>query len=169
MRRILAIGIVAAAAAAAAQTPARDQLARGQALWDQRLSKSAIAALEAATHDQETAAAAHEALGRLYTYKGWLQDNVIPGWHDEPSVRERALAELKAAVAADPTRASAQEALRTAEGYAAAEKVDPAAPRPEIRALDAKLQSFQTTGSDPKSGSAPATVSDIVAAIDTRA
>ena len=65
------------------QTPAREQLARGQALWDQRLSKSAIAALEAAARDKETAAAAHEALGRIYTYKGWLQDNVLPGWHDE--------------------------------------------------------------------------------------
>ena len=130
--------------AASAQTPAREQLARGQMLWDQRLSKSAIAALEAATRDAETAAAAHEALGRLYTYKGWLQDNVIPGWHDEPSVRAKALAELKAAVAADPNRASAQEALRAAEGYAAADAVDPAPTRPEIRALDAKLQSYAT-------------------------
>ena len=63
---------------------------------------------------------AHEALGRLYTFKGWLADNVYPGWHDEPSVREKALAELRAAVAADPNRASAREALRTAEQYAAA-------------------------------------------------
>ena len=40
----LAMGV----AAGRAQTPAREQLARGRALWDQRLSKSAVAALEAA-------------------------------------------------------------------------------------------------------------------------
>ena len=51
-------------------------------------------------------------------------------------VRAKAIAELKASIAADPARASAQEALRTAEGYAAADAVDPAPPRPEIRALD---------------------------------
>src|SRR5215510_16286238 len=107
---IILAALLAPAAGASAQT-AREQLARGQALWDQRLSKSAIAALEAAARDRATAAEAHEALGRLYTYKGWLQDNVLPGWHDEPPFRERALVELRAAVAADPARASAQRAL----------------------------------------------------------
>ena len=141
-RSLLIVGAIATAAAGAiAQTPSpREQLARGQALWEQRLAKSAIAALEIAARDNVTAAEAHEALGRLYTYKGWLQDNVMPGWHDEPSVRAKAIAELKASIAADPTRASAQEALRTAEGYAAADAVDPAPPRPEIRALDQRLQ-----------------------------
>ena len=149
-RTFLIVGMLATVAAGAiAQTPAREQLARGQALWDQRLAKSAIAALEIAARDKETAAAAHEALGRIYTYKGWLQDNVMPGWHDEPSFRARAIAEFKAALAADPSRASAQEALRTAEGYAAAEAVDPAPPRPEIRALDQRLQSYQTKGDAP--------------------
>src|SRR5262249_33562345 len=144
-KALVGIGVaIAAVASARGQTPAREQLARGQALWDQRLSKSAIAALETAARDKETAAAAHEALGRIYTYKGWLQDNVLPGWHDEPSFRERALVELRAAVAADPARASAQQALKDAEGYAAADAVDPAPPRAEIRALDAKLQSYQT-------------------------
>jgi len=152
-----------------AQSPARQQLARGNALWDQRLANSAIAALEAAARDRSTAAEAYEALGRLYTFKGWLQDNVFPGWHDEPAYRERALAALKASLAADATRASAQEALRMAEGFAAADRVDPAPPWPEVRALDVKLQSYQTTGSDPKSGSEPATVRDIVAAIEARA
>src|SRR5690348_14148697 len=107
------VGIVAALAvlssAALAQTPAREQLAKGQALWDLRLANSAIAALEAAAKDPSTAAEAHEALGRLYTFKGWLADNVYPGWHDEPSVRPKALMELRAAVAADPNRASAKE------------------------------------------------------------
>src|ERR671934_67183 len=37
-----------AAAAVAAQSDARRELARGVSLWDQRLAKSAIAALEAA-------------------------------------------------------------------------------------------------------------------------
>ncbi len=125
--------------------------------------------MEAAARDRGTAAEAYEALGRLYTFKGWLQDNVFPGWHDEPEYRERALAALKASLAADATRASAQEALRIAEGFAAADRVDPAAPRPEVRALDVKLQSYQTTASDAKSGADPATVNDIVAAIEARA
>jgi hypothetical protein len=139
-----AAAIALAAGAALAQTSAREQLERGKKLWDQRLAKSAIAALEAATRDRSTAAEAHEALGRLYTFKGWLADNVYPGWHDEPSVREKALAELRAAVAADPNRASAREALQIAEQYAAADSVDPAPPRPEIRALDARLQAATT-------------------------
>src|SRR5438874_9693832 len=101
---------VLAAAAAAAQSTARRELARGLAFWDQRLSKSAIAALEAAARDRSTAAEAHEALGRIYTFKGWQEENVFPGWHDEPSFRPKALAELRAAVAAEPGRASALEA-----------------------------------------------------------
>jgi len=164
MRRIffvLAI-VVATAASSLAQTlSARQQLTRGQTLWEQRLSKSAVAALEIAARDKTTAAEAHEALGRLYTYKGWLQDNVLPGWHDEPSVREKAIAELKASIAADPSRASAQEALRTAEGYAAADAVDPAPPRPEIRALDQRLQSYQTKTDAP--------ISEILDALEARA
>jgi peroxiredoxin/tetratricopeptide (TPR) repeat protein len=156
-------GILTAALAAAslsAQTPARDALARGRTFWDQRLSKSAIVALEGATRDRATAAEAHEMLGRIYMFKGWQQESVFPGWHDEPSYRERALTELKAALAADPARASAQEALRTAAGFAAADKVDPAPPREEIKALDAKLESY-------RSASAP--VDEIVAAIEARA
>src|SRR5262245_13837402 len=127
-RLMAAFTLAAAVAAVSAQTPAREQLARGRALWDQRLSKSAITALVAASRDRATAGEAHEVLGRIYTFKGWQQEAVFPGWHDEPSYRERALAELKAAVAADPARASAQDALRVAESFAAAEKVDPAPP-----------------------------------------
>jgi hypothetical protein len=139
-----------------AQSPAREQLARGIAFWDQRLSKSAIAALEAAARDRSTAGEAHEALGRVYTFKGWQEENVFPGWHDEPSFRPKALAELRAAVAADPGRASALEALRIAEAFDAAESVDPAPPRAEIRALDAKI-------------AAAATVSDLLTAVEARA
>ena len=153
---VMAAAVWVTAAGAGAQSPAREQLARGQALWDQRLAKDAIAALEAAARDRSTAAEAHEALGRLYTFKGWQQESAFPGWHDEPSLRERAIAELKAAVAAGPNRGSAQEALKIAEGFAAAEKVDPAPPRPEIKALDAKLQ-------------AAATAADIAAAVEARA
>lgn len=154
------VAVVAALGTASAQTPARDQLARGHALWEQRLSKSAIAAFEAAARDSAAAAEAHEALGRIYTFKGWLQENAFPGWHDEPGFRDRAVAELKAAVAADPARASAQEALRAAEAFMAADKVDPAPPRPDVRALDAKLQAFQALPEAP--------VADVVAAIDAR-
>jgi hypothetical protein len=147
-------------AAPLAQSPAREQLARGRTLWDQRLAQSAIAALEQAARDKETAAEAHEVLGRLYTFKGWQQESVFPGWHDEPAFRALALTELRAAVAADPNRASAQEALRTAEAFAAAEKVDPAPPRDEIKALDAKLESYRTGA---------ASVAEIEAAVDVRA
>jgi len=154
---IAASAVVLTVAAAFGQSPARQQLERGIALWDQRLANSAIAALEIAVKDRGTAAAAHEALGRIYTFKGWQQESVFPGWHDEPGVRSKALAELKAAVAADPARTSAQEALRTAEGFAAAESVDPAPSRPEIKALDARIQ-------------APgASVADVVAAVEARA
>src|SRR5262245_16406664 len=163
-RLATALGITMIAIAAAtlrAQTPAREALAKGKAFWDQRLAKSAIAALEAAARDKSTAAEAHEMLGRIYTFKGWQQESVFPGWHDEPSYRERALAELKAAVAADPSRASTKEALQTAEGFAAAEKVDPAPPRDEIKTLDARLESFRAASS--------ATADEIVAAIEARA
>jgi thiol-disulfide isomerase/thioredoxin len=127
-------------AAVLAQSTAREQLERGTARWEQRLSKSAIEALESAARDPNAAAQAHETLGRIYTFKGWQQESAFPGWHDEPSYREKAIAELKAAVAADPGRASAKEALKTAQDFAAAEKVDPAPPRPEIKALDARLE-----------------------------
>jgi hypothetical protein len=157
---LIAAAVSVSAAGVRAQSPAREQLARGQALWDQRLAKSAIAALEAAARDKSTASEAHEALGRIYTFKGWQADNVFPGWHDEPALRDRALVELRAAIAAGPSRASAQEALRTAETFAAADKVDPAPPRPEIRALDAALQALQTSGSDPTA---------IIAAVEARA
>src|SRR5437660_4202754 len=137
---VMTAAVCMSAAGAFAQTTAREQLARGHAFWDQRLSKSAIAALDAATRDPVTAADAHETLGRIYIFKGWQQEGVFPGWHDEPSFRVRALKEIQAALATDPARASAQEALRTVEQFAAAEKVEPAPPRPEISALDARIE-----------------------------
>jgi hypothetical protein len=153
MRRHLSLALaLATTVGALAQSPGREQLARGKAFWEQRLAKSAIAALEAAAKDPATAAEAHEELGRLYTFKGWLQDNVFPGWHDEPSVRVKAVDELRAAVAADPSRASAKDALGMAEKYSVSEAIDPAPPRPEVRALDAKI----------------ATAPDVVAAVEER-
>src|SRR5262249_38653982 len=146
----LAIAILTATAVSA-QNSARDALQRGQRLWEQRLSRSAIAALETAAADRATAAEAQEALGRLYLFKGWQQEAVFPGWHDEPAFRERAIAALKASLASDPGRASAQDALRTAEGFAAADAVPPAAPRPEVAALDAKLDGLRQTPSAPLS------------------
>jgi len=107
-----------------AESP-REALQRGQHLWEQRLSKSAIAALEVAAADKSTAAEALEALGRIYTFKGWQQEGVFPGWHDEPSYRPKALAALRASLKADPSRPSAQEALRTAESFDAADSVPP--------------------------------------------
>jgi thiol-disulfide isomerase/thioredoxin len=161
---IVTAAVAVLTAAALAQTAAHDRIAQGLSFWDQRLSKSAIASFEAALRDKPTpheAAEIHEALGRIYTFKGWQQEGAFPGWHDEPGLRDRALTELKAAVAADPARASAQEALKIAEGFAAADKVDPAPPGPALRALDQKLQSYQTATGTP--------ISDIVAAIDARA
>jgi hypothetical protein len=160
-----AFAIVAAAAAGivrtSAQTDAAAQLQRARDLWDQRLSNSAIAAAEAATRDRATAAEAYELLGRIYAFKGWRQDNVFPGWHDEPAFRERAVAALKASLAAAPDRASAREALHAVEMAAAAEKVEPAPPRPEIRALDERLQALQNQPG--------ASVDDVVAAVEARA
>jgi hypothetical protein len=158
MQRLSAIVTVllTLAGTPAAQSPPREALVRGERFWDQRLARSAVAALESAARDRVTAAEAHEALGRLYTFKGWQQENVFPGWHDEPSFRAKALSELRAAVAADPSRASAKDALRTAETFDAAESVDPAPPRLEIRAFDAKIASA-------------ANVPDLLAAIEQRA
>jgi thiol-disulfide isomerase/thioredoxin len=154
---LLALGANAAVSQGAGP---QDALKRGQRLWDQRLAKSAIAALETAAADRATAAEALETLGRIYTFKGWQQEGTFPGWHDEPAYRDRALKTLRAAVAADPARASAQEALRTAEGFAAAESVAPAPPRPEVAALDARIDALR------KQPTAP--VADLVAAIDAR-
>src|SRR5262245_28716548 len=137
-----------------------DPLARGRAMWDQRLANGAIAALEAAAKNPKTAAEAHELLGRIYTFKGWQQESVFPGWHDEPGLRDRALGELKAALAAEPGRTSAGDALRTAEAFAAADKVDPAGPRPEVAALDAKLDAVRANSAAP--------LADLLAAIDAR-
>jgi thiol-disulfide isomerase/thioredoxin len=156
---ILTTGILCVTVLAAAQSGGREQLTKGKALWDQRLSKSAIVALEAATKTPATAAEAYEALGRMYTFKGWQQESVFPGWHDEPAYRERALTALRAAVKADPARQSARDALKTAEGFAAADKVDPAPPRPEIQALDAKLDALRL-----KPDSTVAAIADAVAA-----
>jgi tetratricopeptide (TPR) repeat protein len=146
MNRLLLTGALTVLAVASpfaqTQSQAERSLARGKAMWDQRLAKSAITALELAAKDKATAAEAHEMLGRIYTFRGWQQDNVFPGWHDEPGVRVKAIAELKASLAVDPNRTSAQDALKTAEGFAAAAKVDPAPPRPEITELDRKIANF---------------------------
>lgn len=153
--------LVCALAVAMQSAGAGDALARGQKLWDQRLANSAIAALETAVKDPRTAAEAHEWLGRIYTFKGWQQESVFPGWHDEPDVRARAIAELKASVAADPSRASAQEALRVAEGFtASADAVPPAEPRPEVQALSRQLTALGANAATP--------VDAILKAIDAR-
>src|SRR5688572_12207064 len=102
-RTVLAVALLISASLSA-QGDARAQLARGHELWRQRLANSAIAAFDAAARDRADAAEAHEALGRIYLFKGWQQEGVFPGWHDEPEYREKALAELKAALAIDPSR-----------------------------------------------------------------
>src|SRR5471032_1351023 len=112
---VIIAAVCVTVAGVAAQSPAQAQLARGKSLWGQRLSKSAIAALEVAAKDPATAAEANEELGRIYTFKGWQQESVFPSWHDEPAYREKALAVLRASVKAAPARASAKEALATAE------------------------------------------------------
>jgi thiol-disulfide isomerase/thioredoxin len=82
-------------------------------------------------------------------FKGWQQESAFPSWHDEPAYREKALAVLKAAVQADPARASATEALALAEGFAAAEKVDTAPPQPRVKAMDTVLQALLAEGPGP--------------------
>ena len=160
----VAAGLMTAAgfARTPAQTPAQTELVRGRARWGERLSKSAIAALEVAAKDSSTAAEANEELGRIYTFKGWQQEAAFPGWHDEPSARAKALAALQASVKANPSRASAQEALKMAQEFAAAEKVDPAPPQPLIETMDAQLQMLRTATTAPP-------IEIIERAIDVRA
>jgi hypothetical protein len=142
-RTAVAVLVVVTSTVALAQSP-REQLARGHELWRQRLAKGAIASFEAATRDRATAAEAWEALGRIYTFKGWRQEGVFPGWHDEPEYRERAIAALKASLAADPSRTTAADALKEAEGYAASPTVvPPAPPAPDVQALDAQIARFR--------------------------
>ena len=101
--RAFAVVTAVALTTAAAAQPAADALKRGQDLWaQQRLSAGAVAALEEATKDRATAAAAWEALGRIYTYKGWQQEGVFPGWHDETEYRERAIDAFRKSLAAEP-------------------------------------------------------------------
>jgi tetratricopeptide (TPR) repeat protein len=148
----VAIALLLAAAGAAAQSgreplargPARS-LSKGEELWRQRLSKSALAAFEAATRDPATAAAAHEAIGRIYLFKGWQQEGVFPGWHDEPEARERAIEAFKHALAIDPARRGAAEALKQIDAFAAASGVvPPAPPQAEVVALDKQIEAFRT-------------------------
>lgn len=142
--------IIATAAALSAQTTAHEQLTRGYRLWTQRLAASAIAAFEAATRDKTTAAEAWEALGRIYLFKGWQQEGVFPGWHDEPEYREKAITALKASLGADPSRASAAEALKQIEAFAGAPGVvPPAPPSPEVKALDTKIEAFRSAKDAP--------------------
>jgi hypothetical protein len=129
------------------QADARAELANGHRLWGQRLATSAIAAFEAATRDRATAAEAWEALGRIYLFKGWQQEGVFPGWHDETEYRDKAVAAFQAAHEADPGRAAASEGLAQAKALFAAPGVVPAAPpRQEVAALDAKIDACR--GSD---------------------
>jgi hypothetical protein len=122
----------------------QQQLAKGHELWRQRLSKSALEAFQAATRDKATAAEAWEAIGRIYLFKGWQEEGAFPGWHDEPEYREQAVAALEKSLAADPSRASAAEALKQAEAFAASTTaIPPAAPPAEVKALDAKIESFR--------------------------
>jgi hypothetical protein len=156
---LILAAVVVMTAVGGAQNNARDQLARGREAWDQRLTNTAIAALQSATHDPATAAEAHELLGRIYAFKGWQQDNVFPGFHDEPAYREKAIAEFKAAVKADPARFTAREGLRIAEAFAAADKVDPLPPRPIIGQLDGRIEN----GRNPK-----VPISELIEALDAR-
>jgi thiol-disulfide isomerase/thioredoxin len=134
----------AGGALGAQQSTAHDQLTRGKALWDQRLSKSAIEALQTAARDPAVAADAHETLARIYAFKGWQQESTFPGWHDEPEYRARAIEEMKAALAADPQRQSAQLGLRTLQSLEGADAVDPAMKRPEVRVADARIELVRT-------------------------
>ncbi len=159
--RWIAAIVVVSTTAIAAQGNGREQLARGNELWRQRLSKSALEAFEAATRDRATAAEAHEAIGRIYMFKGWQQEGVFPGWHDEPEFRERAIAALEASVAADPSRKTAADALQQARSFAASPGVvPPAPPAPDVVAIDAKIESF--------AGTAPISVAEFDATIDAR-
>jgi hypothetical protein len=156
---ILAVAAAASAIGFAQSSSALEQLARGRQAWDQRLTNTAIAALQEATRDPRTAAEAHELLGHIYAFKGWQQDNVFPGFHDEPEYREKAIAELKASVKAEPQRFTARQALQVAEAYAQADQVEPSRPRPQIIQLDGRIEAGRKKD---------APIDDLVAALDAR-
>ena len=143
--RVSAIAVLLLGTAAAyPQTDAAGQLALAHRLWEQRLSKSAIAAFQAATRDRATAAEAWEGLGRIYMFKGWQQEGVFPGWHDETEYRDKAIAAFEAALTADPARASAAEGLKQARAFVSSPGVvPPAARRPEVTKLDAALDAWR--------------------------
>lgn len=153
MKTAAAVALVAVTAVAAGAQSPQDDLARGHELWRQRLSKSAIAAFEAATRQPAVAAEAWEALGRIYAFKGWRQEGVFPGWHDEPEFRERAIAALEASLDADPARTSAADALKEAEGWAASPGVVPPAPAPpDVQALDGRIARYRDDRDAPLAG-----------------
>ena len=89
------VGIAAALAvlssAALAQTPAREQLAKGQALWDQRLANSAIAAFEAAASDHRPPPKRMRRSAGMYTFKGWQRKTSSPAGTTSRRVRRRRL------------------------------------------------------------------------------
>src|SRR5262245_33345741 len=99
MRLALMCLLCLAATPTGAQTDGAQLLESGQRFWNQRWANSAIAAYEQASHDPASAGAAYEALGRIYTFKGWQQESVFPGWHDEPAYRDQAIAMLKKSLA----------------------------------------------------------------------
>ena len=143
MQRLSAVVTVllALAGTAAAQSPPREAArARAEVLGSAAGEERDCRARGGGAR-RATAAEAHEALGRIYTFKGWQQENVFPGWHDEPAFREQGAGRAEGRRRRrSGSRRRRRTRCDTAEGIRCGREVDPAPPRPEISALDAKLQ-----------------------------
>jgi hypothetical protein len=128
---------------------------RGQKFWDQRLARSAIAALESAARDRRRPPRRTKRSG-VSTRSGLAAGKRVPGLARRAVVpRESSGGAARGRRRRSRSRVGAGRTA-DAEAFDAAESVDPAPPRPEIRALDAKIASA-------------ANVPDLLAAIEQRA
>jgi hypothetical protein len=76
--------------------------AKGRIYWRLLRTASAEQALLQAAKSPAYAAEAQYWLGRIYFFKGYLAENVFPGWHEEVAYRPRALAAFTAGRDAKP-------------------------------------------------------------------
>jgi hypothetical protein len=122
-----------------AQSSPREDLDARAEILGAAAGQERIAALESAARDRATAAEAHEALGTSLHLQRLAAGKRVPGWHDEPSFRAKALAELRAVRRRRSRARVSAGGAADGGGVRCGRSVDPAPPRPEIRALDAKI------------------------------
>lgn len=87
---------------------ARQALREGERLWRLKRTRSALEALEKAATHKDVAAEARYRIGRIYFFKGSEAEGAFPGWHEEVSYREKALAAFDEALKRAPAFESAR-------------------------------------------------------------